>query len=146
MAVDLVIRGVEEGALVLGLAGVDLFGTHRPDAVALVAAGVHVARIFNGHLRIGGMQAAYVLVVQAALALDEDLPEGPVVGVLAHWSKGWRLLVAGRRGDFRQEAAMLLFFVLVFWRRPVRPHAPRPRRRVPCCARPIVPCCRGRCP
>jgi hypothetical protein len=47
-----------------------------------LAAGVHIAGVLDGHLGIGGVQAAHVLVLQAAFALDEDLPEGPVVGIV----------------------------------------------------------------
>jgi hypothetical protein len=61
-----------------------MLGEHHPDAVPFLAAGVHIAGVLDGHLGIGGVQAAHVLVVQAAFALDEDLPEGPVVGVVAH--------------------------------------------------------------
>ena len=44
---------------------------------ALLAAGVDVAGVAQGHLGVGGVQAADVVVGQAAPGADEHLPQRP---------------------------------------------------------------------
>ena len=54
-------------------------GGYRPNAHALLTAGVYVAGVFDGHFSIGSMQAAHMAMRQALAAADEDFPEGPVL-------------------------------------------------------------------
>ncbi len=54
-------------------------GFDDPDRDALVAAGVDVAGVLDGHLGVGRVERADVPVVQAVLAADEHLPQGPFV-------------------------------------------------------------------
>ena len=55
----------------------DVVGAHHPDAHAFLAPRVDVARVLDGHLRVGRMQAAAVLVVEAGLAAHEHFPKRP---------------------------------------------------------------------
>ena len=77
MAIDLVLRRIEVHGLVGRVAGDDLVGAHHPHAAALLASGVDVARHLDRHLRVGGVEAAAVLVVEPGLAAHEDLPQRP---------------------------------------------------------------------
>ena len=80
VAVDLVFHRVEVHVLVARVAGHDLVGAHHPDADAFLAPRVDVARHLDRHLRVGRVQAAAVLVVQAGLAAHEHFPQRPFVG------------------------------------------------------------------
>ncbi len=77
VAVDLVFHRVEVHRLVARVAGDDLVGAHHPHAGAFLAPRVDVARQLDRHLRVGGVQAAAVLVVEARLAAHEDFPQRP---------------------------------------------------------------------
>ena len=79
VAVDLVFHRVEVHRLVGRVAGDDLVGAHDPDAGAFLAPRVDVARHLDRHLRIGRVQAAAVLVVEAGLAAHEHFPQRPFV-------------------------------------------------------------------
>ena len=57
----------------------DVLAFHHPDAHTFHAAGVYIPRILNGHLCIGSVQAAHMLVVEALLASDEYFSEGPFI-------------------------------------------------------------------
>ena len=46
----------------------------HPDAHALVAAGIDVARILDRHLGVGGVERADMPVAQTVLATDKDFP------------------------------------------------------------------------
>src|SRR5258708_15725306 len=58
---------------------VDVFALHRPDTAPLHAAGVYIPCSFDSHLRICGMTAAGMLVIQPLLATDEYFPERPLL-------------------------------------------------------------------
>src|SRR5690606_18756017 len=74
MAVDLVVRRVEQARGVFQLAGMDVLGPDHPDAGAFPAPRVGVARVLERLLGVRGVQAAHVPVVQSAPAADEHLP------------------------------------------------------------------------
>src|SRR3954451_19907229 len=76
--VDLGEGRLEELVLVRGIAGDDVSRRHDPDRYAFAAAGVDVARVLDGHLRIDGVHAADMRVVQPVTAADEDLPQRPL--------------------------------------------------------------------
>src|SRR6478735_10867160 len=75
--VVLALRRLEEGALGIGIAGGDGVGRDNPDGDALVAAGVEVAGVPEGHGGVRGVQGAGMDVAQATAGPDEDLPEAP---------------------------------------------------------------------
>src|SRR5690242_17480215 len=79
MTVHLVICGFEERVLLERAACDDIGGAHYPDAYALIAARVYVARIVHRHLCIRRVQAAHVPVREPRLAADEHFPEWPLV-------------------------------------------------------------------
>src|SRR5579863_7006689 len=79
MAVHLVTRRLEQLLRLPGIRGDDLRRGHDPDADALLAPGVDIARVFDRHARIRRVQATDVLVFQARARADEDLKEWPVV-------------------------------------------------------------------
>ena len=81
MPVNFVFGWFIEDAGIGGVGGMDVFAFHYPDADAFHAAGVDVACVFHGHLCVRGMKAANMFMVEALLAADEDLPEGPVGSV-----------------------------------------------------------------
>src|ERR1700735_5678440 len=96
--VDLVAAGREERVLLVRAGRGDVGRRHDPDADALVAPGVQVAGVMQGHLRVGGVQGADVHVVEAALAAQEDLIKGPVrpYGCCCHaGTPSWRAAYAG---------------------------------------------------
>src|SRR4051794_9750863 len=76
--VDLVAAGGEHRVLLVGAGGGDVGGLDHPDAHALVAPGVDVARGVHRHLVVRGVQRADVHVVEPALAAYEDLVQRPV--------------------------------------------------------------------
>src|SRR6266487_5249674 len=77
MPVHLAVRRLEERHLLAGRRRRDVSGPDDPDAHALVAPRVHIARILDRHLRIRRVQAADVLVREPVLASDEDFPKRP---------------------------------------------------------------------
>src|SRR5579872_6760571 len=85
MPVHLVLRGVEERVLLVWAVRHDRRRGHHPDRNTLAAPGIDVPRIAQGHGGIRGVQAADVLVGQAAPGPDEYLPERPaaLAGVVA---------------------------------------------------------------
>src|SRR3954469_4910184 len=78
VAVDLVAAGGEHRVLLVRARRGDVGRPDHPDAHALVAPRVQVARGVHGHLVVRGVQRADVHVVEAALAAHEDLVERPV--------------------------------------------------------------------
>ena len=78
MSVNLVLCGIEQDILLRGIRRRDIARLYDPDADPLVAAGVDIARVSYRALCVGRVQAADVLVSQAMLATDEDLPERPL--------------------------------------------------------------------
>src|ERR1700722_13276404 len=77
MPVDLVLRGVEERVLFVWAVRDDRRRGHDPDRHAFAAPGVDIARVTQRPRGVWGVQAAHVLVGQAAPGADEHLPEGP---------------------------------------------------------------------
>src|SRR5699024_7392400 len=77
VTVDLVTAGGEHRVLLVRARSRDIGGAHDPDAHALVASGVDVTSVVDGHLVIGGVQRPDVDVVEPALAADEDLVQRP---------------------------------------------------------------------
>src|SRR5699024_2565415 len=65
-----------------------------PEAHTLVAPGVDVTGVVDGHLIIGGVQRPDVDVVESALAADEDLVQRPFAAGSARRGGG----VLSRRG------------------------------------------------
>ena len=78
VAVDLVFHRIEVHLLVGRVAGDDLVGAHHPHAGAFLAPGVDVARHLDRHLRVGGVQAAAVLVVEARPCCARTLPRAAI--------------------------------------------------------------------
>lgn len=78
VAVHFVIGRIEKGFRIFR-GGVDMRRFHHPDTDAFVTTGIHVAGIFDGHLRVGGVEATHVFVAQALFGADEYFPEGPIV-------------------------------------------------------------------
>ena len=66
MAVDLRVRGIEQGPLVGGARCGDVGRTHHPDRNAFVAASIDVAGVQDRHFGVGGVQSDL-------LTLTEDL-------------------------------------------------------------------------
>src|SRR5579884_1257242 len=93
VAVRLVRRGIEERITLFRGGRGDLGRWHDPDAHALHAPGEDVASVAQRHLGISGVQAADVVVRQAALAADEDLPER-LVRVCGHAAAAWARCLA----------------------------------------------------
>src|SRR5450432_834875 len=56
----------------------NVFAFHYPDADAFVSARVYVTRIFNRHLRIGGIKTARMFMIQTLSGPDKYFPERPV--------------------------------------------------------------------
>src|SRR5699024_5752091 len=77
VTVDLVTAGGEHRVLLVRARGRDIGGADDPDAHTLVASGVDVTGVVDGHLIIGGVQRPDVDVVESALAADEDLVQRP---------------------------------------------------------------------
>src|SRR6516165_3655162 len=90
MAVDLVLRGVEERVFLVRAARDDRGRRHHPDGYALAAPGVDVTRVAQGHRGVRGVQAPDMLVGQAAPGPDEYLPQRPaaLAGVVALFISG----------------------------------------------------------
>src|SRR5450755_65531 len=84
MAIDLVGHRIEKSGLVARVAGDDLVRAYDPDADAFLAPRVHVARQLDGELRVGGVQAAAVLMVEPCLAANEHFPQRPFANRGAH--------------------------------------------------------------
>jgi hypothetical protein len=57
----------------------DMFTFYYPDTDSFHATGIYIPGIFDSHLRICGMQAARMLVIQPLFAPDEDLPKWPLI-------------------------------------------------------------------
>src|SRR5579863_3649710 len=70
MAVDLVARRLEQRLGLLGIGGHDVRRAHHPDADALLAAGIDIARVLDRHAHIGGMEAPDVLVLESRARAD----------------------------------------------------------------------------
>lgn len=79
VAVGFVVGRVVEAGRLVGIAGVDVAAFDYPDAHTFLAACIHVTGIFNGHLRICGMQAAHMFVVEALFASDKYFPKRPFI-------------------------------------------------------------------
>ena len=75
--VHLVVSGVEKRFRVFG-GSVDMDRFDDPNADALIPAGIHVAGIFERHLRIGGVEAANMLMAQPLFGADKYFPKWPV--------------------------------------------------------------------
>ena len=73
MTIDLVLGGLVQFGSGIGRRGLDVFTLYDPNTDALTAACIHVSCIFDGHIGIGRMQAAYMLMFQALFASDEHL-------------------------------------------------------------------------
>src|SRR2546423_12747086 len=84
VAVHLVFGRVEVHRLVARVARDDLVRAHDPDAHALLAPRVDVARHLDRELGVGGVQAAAVLVVEPGLAAHEHFPQRPLLLIGAH--------------------------------------------------------------
>ena len=90
--------GSKNGSFSSGLDAVITADGHHPDRDALLPPGVHVAGVAQRHRRVRRVQAADMLVRQAAAGADEDLPQRPVAAHaaapgLAHvalLSRAWR--------------------------------------------------------
>ena len=84
--------GLEEPALGVGVRGGDGRGGHDPHGGPLVAPGVEVPGVPDGHRGVRGVQGSGVDVGEPARGPHEHLPQGPLVrgradgahGVLAH--------------------------------------------------------------
>src|SRR5699024_7167187 len=94
VTVDLVTAGGEHRVLLVRARGRDIGGADDPDAHTLVASGVDVTGVVDGHLIIGGVQRPDVDVVESALAADEDLVQRPFAAGSARRGGG----VLSRRG------------------------------------------------
>jgi hypothetical protein len=79
MAIDLVLGRVKEGIFISGIAGVQVCGSHHPDADAFVAPRVNVPGIIDGHPGVGSMQTADVFMGESILAPNENFPQRPLV-------------------------------------------------------------------
>src|SRR5215469_5853326 len=79
MAIDLVLGRIKERIFIDRVTGIQVRRADHPDADPFVATGINVASIFDGHLGIGSMQAAYMLMGESILAPNENLPQWPVV-------------------------------------------------------------------
>src|ERR1700761_7170393 len=75
--VHLVARRREERVLLIRRRSGDLGRRHHPDAHALVAPGVQIPGVMQGHLGVGRVQRTHVYVVEPALAPHEHLPQRP---------------------------------------------------------------------
>src|SRR6478609_10618328 len=113
MAVHFIVGGLVKTFGFIGVGGMYKFTFNHPDAYAFLPARVHIARVLDGHLRIGGMQAAYVLVIQALPAADEYFPQRPrpFAGTVGNRSRmrfpGFRLFTAA--AFYRIVIAVILF-------------------------------------
>jgi len=86
VAIHLIVHWVVKAAGIIGVGGMDVHAFHGPDADAFLTAGIHIAGHFNGHLRVGGVEAANMFVVETGLAANKDFPEGPFVIAHAEWN------------------------------------------------------------
>src|ERR1051325_1316329 len=77
MAVYLVVCRFKKFALLFRIGGVYMPAFYHPDRNAFAAARIYVAGILDGHLRIGSMQRASVLMVETGFGADKDFPERP---------------------------------------------------------------------
>lgn len=77
MAVYFIVGRLEKGFLIFS-GGVDMFGFHDPDADAFISAAIHIAGVFERHLRIRGVQAASVFVAKSLFRADKYFPKWPV--------------------------------------------------------------------
>jgi len=79
MAIDFVLGRIKERLFVDRIASIQICGSHHPDADPFIATGVNVAGIFDGHLGVGGMQAAYMFMGEPILAPNENFPQWPLI-------------------------------------------------------------------
>jgi len=77
VAIYLVVGGIKKRFGIFGRS-MNMNGLDHPNADAFIAAGIDIAGVFNRHLRIGGMEAANVLVAQPLFGADEYFPKWPV--------------------------------------------------------------------
>ena len=77
MAVHFILRGLVKAVGIIGVGGMDGLAFHHPNAYTFLPARVHIAGVFNGHLRISGVQTAYMFVVKPLLAADKYFPKRP---------------------------------------------------------------------
>lgn len=73
MTVHFVVGGIKKRFLIFR-GGVNMRRLHHPDADAFISTAIHVAGVFDRHLRIGGMEASDVLVAQTLLGAKENFP------------------------------------------------------------------------
>src|SRR5580692_6935976 len=138
VAVHLVAGRLEERVLLVRARRGDVRRADHPDADALVAAGVQVTGVVQGHLGVGGVQAADVDVVQPALAAQEYLVQRPTP-LVTHWA------LPQSAGTVRTKD--LGGFDLGVWPRGrARPRGPRHPRRGPPGGGRGAGRCTGRCP
>ena len=71
-----------------GLGSMNILALHYPDADAFVATRIHITGIFDGHLGVGGVQAAGMFVVQPLFAADKYFPQRPFLTVRRSGSWG----------------------------------------------------------
>src|SRR5258708_38782246 len=81
MTINLVAGRLEQGIALRGIGGGDVLGGYHPDADAFLTPRIEIARMLDGHARIGGMQAADVLMIETAARPDEDLVQRPLVSL-----------------------------------------------------------------
>ena len=78
MAIDLIVRRVEQRLFLIGRRGGDFAGRNHPDAHPFIATGVQLTGVFDCHAAVGCMHTADVLVVKTVLAAYKNFKEGPV--------------------------------------------------------------------
>src|ERR1035438_5486504 len=82
MTIDLIARRLEQRLGFRRVRSGDGRGRHHPNADAFLTPRVQVARMIDRQARIGGVQAAHVLVIEAAPSANEYLVERPLAFVL----------------------------------------------------------------
>src|SRR5689334_8984621 len=78
MAINFIICGLIKRACFFRNRGVYVLTLHNPNADAFHSASIYIPCIFNRHLSICGMQAAYMLMIQSLLTADKNFPKRPV--------------------------------------------------------------------
>ena len=74
MPVSFIIRGIVQRGCFIGIAGMDVFAFHYPDAHAFHPAGIHIPCILYSHRCIGCVQTAHMFVIEPLFAADEYFP------------------------------------------------------------------------
>jgi len=79
MAIDFVLGRIKERIFINRIAGIEVCGSHGPDADPFVATGINVAGIFDSHLGVCRMQAADVFMGESILTSNENFPQRPFI-------------------------------------------------------------------